>query len=81
MMTGKYNLPRNQLKGQMEKESAFWLGNHSPQYDDKSWDVGVTQRNTNYISLPGGFNVPVSIEHLAANLRSTYDDVHKARSG
>ncbi len=78
LMTVKYNIPKNQLKGQMEKESAFWLGNHSPQYSDESHDVGVTQRNTRYVSLAGGFNVPVSIEHLAAWIRSTYNAYSKA---
>jgi hypothetical protein len=66
--------PPGLLRGQIEHESSFWLGNHSPQYPDGNFDVGVCQRNTRYVDYKGGFNAPVSITALGINLRAYYDE-------
>jgi len=71
--TAKYRLPRNALKGQIEKESGNQLGNHSGEYSDGSLDIGVTQRNTRYHSYEDGFDVGDSIEYLAAYIRERFD--------
>ena len=71
--TAKYKLPRNALKGQIEKESGNQLGNHSGEYSDGSYDIGVTQRNTRYHTYDDGFDVGDSIEYLAAYIRERFD--------
>jgi len=71
--TAKYKLPRNALKGQIEKESGNQLGNHSGEYGDGSYDIGVTQRNTRYHTYEDGFDVGDSIEYLAAYIRGRFD--------
>jgi peptidoglycan hydrolase-like protein with peptidoglycan-binding domain len=62
------------LKGQMEWESAgFRLGAYSPVRDDGSYDVGVTQRNTEHTPAEQGFDPYLSINALATEIRKHYD--------
>lgn len=69
----EYRLPAGLLKGQIESESAFWLGNHSIRYDDASFDIGVTQRNTRYLpNREEGFDPAHSIDFLGKTLRERY---------
>ncbi len=70
-------LPPGLMRGQVEKESSFMLGNHTPRYDDGEYDVGVTQRNTNYSTMIDGFDAGDSIAVLAARLRGKYDAYKK----
>lgn len=69
----KYKLPSGSMKGQVEAESAFLLGNHSPVYGEGWYDVGVTQRATRYTAIGVGFNSPASLEALAKQVRTNYD--------
>lgn len=69
--------PAGLMRGQVEKESSFMLGNHTPRYDDGEYDVGVCQRNTNYATIEDGFNAPASIGVLAKRLRDKYDAYKK----
>lgn len=64
--------PPGLLRGQIEAESAFILGNHSPRYDDGEFDVGVTQRNTNYVTYIDGFDAHGSILALGNKLATKY---------
>ncbi len=73
LATAENRLPRNALKGQIEKESGNQLGNHSVEYSDGSFDVGVTQRNTKYHSYEDGFDVANSIDYLARHIRERFD--------
>lgn len=68
-----YRLPVGLLKGQIEHESSFWLGNYSVQYTDGSFDAGVAQRNTDITPANEGFKVPQSISVLAGNTRRHFD--------
>jgi hypothetical protein len=61
------------LKGQMEHESGFRLGNYSPLRADNSYDAGVCQRNTQHTPAKSGFTVPDSIEQLAHVVQSHYE--------
>jgi peptidoglycan hydrolase-like protein with peptidoglycan-binding domain len=70
---GKTTVPFNLIKGQLEHESGYRLGNYSPQRSDGSYDAGVAQRNTNYTPPRDGFNPAKSIEALEANTRHYYD--------
>jgi peptidoglycan hydrolase-like protein with peptidoglycan-binding domain len=65
--------PPGLMRGQIEKESGFILGNHPPRYEDGQYDVGVTQRNTNYATYADGFDATDSIRVLAERLRTKYD--------
>lgn len=61
------------LRGQLEHESGFRLGNYSPQRSDGSYDAGVAQRNTAHTPAQEGFNVPESINALALLVRKYHD--------
>src|SRR3954471_1445481 len=61
------------LKGQMEHESGFRLGNYSPQRANGTYDAGVCQRNTQHTPAKEGFDVPESIDELAGVVRSHYN--------
>lgn len=60
-------VPTDALKGSLEHESGFRLGNYSPQRANGSYDAGVAQRNTDHTPPAQGFNVPMSITALAQN--------------
>ena len=66
--------PPGLMRGQIEAESAYILGNHSAKRDNDTWDVGPCQRNTQYVSMAAGFDVPGSIAHLGAHLRRKHDE-------
>jgi hypothetical protein len=66
------NVPLLALKGQMQRESIFLLGNYSPLRADGSYDAGVTQRNTKFTSPALGFDVQDSISALGADNRQHY---------
>ena len=66
--------PPGLMRGQIESESAFILGNHSAKRDNGSWDVGPCQRNTQYVTLEAGFDVPGSIAYLGLHLRRKHDE-------
>lgn len=65
--------PAGLMRGQVEHESSFWLGNNSSKYANDTFDVGVCQRNTKYVDYRGGFNAPVSITALGNSLRGYFD--------
>lgn len=69
----KLVVPNSAMRGQIEHESGFRLGNYSPQRPDGSYDAGVVQRNTQHTPPPQGFDVLPSIEALAQNTKKHYD--------
>jgi hypothetical protein len=69
----KYEVPPSAMRGQLEHESSFRLGNYSPQRSNGSYDAGVAQRNTEHTSPPLGFDVGASIEALAKDIRKHFD--------
>ena len=73
----KHETPAGLIRGQVEKESGFQLGNHSARRTTDgthNWDVGPTQRNTLYASLQQGFDVPGSVAFLGNHLRRKHDE-------
>lgn len=71
-----YNLPYGLLDGQLEHESSYWLGNHTPPYSDGKRDIGVAQRNENYIEggREDGFHAPLSIKALAKQVSDKHTE-------
>lgn len=69
----KHKVARGLLFGQLSHESGLRGGNYSPMRDDGSYDAGVAQRNTRFTPPREGFDVPKSIEALAANTRQYFD--------
>lgn len=65
--------PPGLLRGQIEHESSFWVGNHSLLYGNGSYDVGVCQRNTKYVDFATGFDAPGSVAALAGSTRRYFD--------
>lgn len=61
------------MRGQLEHESGWRLGNYSPQRSDGSYDAGVAQRNTAHHDVKSAFTVDLSIDALAQNTRKFYD--------
>lgn len=70
----KKDLPGGLLKGQIEHESSFWLGNHSPAREDGSRDNGVCQRNSNYTPAMLAYDVPNSVQALAHQVSAKHAD-------
>lgn len=70
-------VPLTLAYGQAEHESSFWLGNQSPLRPDGSADCGVVQRNDSLTAHAAGFNVPVSIGVLAAQLADKHTAYRK----
>lgn len=68
-----YGLAEGLLRGQLEHESGFRLGNYSPQRSDGSYDAGVAQRNTAHTPARQGFDVPDSIDALGVRVRQHFD--------
>lgn len=68
-----FGVPSSAMRGQMEHESSFRLGNYSPLRADDTYDAGVTQRNTAHTPPPDGFTVPDSIQALIQNTKKHYD--------
>jgi hypothetical protein len=58
-------IPRECFLGQLDLESAFRLGNYSPQRSDGTYDAGVAQRNTQFTNPPTAFDPIKSIDALA----------------
>lgn len=73
IVSGATDVPFNLVKGQLEHESGYRLGNYSPKRTDGSYDAGVAQRNTAYTSPRDGFHPVKSIVALEANTRHYYD--------
>lgn len=73
----EYLLPSGALRGQLEHESGFRLGNYSPIRSNGSFDAGVAQQNTEHTPAEVGFNVPDSIRSLGKVIR----DHHRLFSG
>lgn len=73
LMTAKYALAKGALKGQLEFESGYRLGNYSPVRSNGSFDAGVAQRNTELTAPPQGFDVPNSVDALGRRVRDYYD--------
>jgi hypothetical protein len=65
----RYQLPINLLKGQIEKESGWLVGNHTAPYNDGSRDIGIVQRNDRFTTWEEAFNVSDSIEKIANHTR------------
>jgi hypothetical protein len=61
------------LKGQLQLESGFILGNYSPQRADGTYDAGVAQRNTKFTPPVQGFDAIDSIDELGSIVRKHYD--------
>lgn len=77
-ITADFGLPRNLLKGQVEKESGFLLGNHSLQYPNGTYDIGVTQLNTGFYSnYEVGFDPQLGLRELAGRVRNNYSTYKK----
>lgn len=72
-MTAEYRLPRGALRGQLEHESGFRLGNYSAPRPDGSFDAGVAQRNSQFTPPAEGFDVPDSIDRLAGHTLDFFD--------
>lgn len=60
------------LRGQLELESGYRLGNYSPRRPDRTYDAGVAQRNTKFTSPAQGFDAKLSIDALAEVIRKHY---------
>lgn len=77
--TQKYILPKNGVKGGIEKESGNWVGNHTAQYPNSSWDLGPPQINDIAKGLPWSriFNVPFAIDFYGKLIRSAFDRYNK----
>lgn len=77
----QFNIPPGLQRGQVEFESAFMLGNHSPAYHQDGhgpfWDVGVAQHSSRYTPFSDGFNAPASLHRLSAQLRAKYDEYRR----
>jgi hypothetical protein len=73
-----FNLPRGLLFSQCLHESSCRVGNYSPLHGS-TYDAGVAQRNTEFTKPEDGFNVPLSIDALGANLRKFYDKFEGVR--
>jgi peptidoglycan hydrolase-like protein with peptidoglycan-binding domain len=71
-VTRHFQLPQGALKGQIEAESAFILGNHSPQYNG-FYDTGIAQRSSQYTPFIEGFHVIKSLDALGSRLRMNYN--------
>jgi hypothetical protein len=78
-ITDRYNLPKNGVKGGVEKESGNWVGNHTEQYPDSSWDAGPPQINDLHKGLPFDFifNVPKALDFYGKTIRASYDKYDK----
>lgn len=70
---GNAVVPVSALRGQLELESGFRLGNYSPQRADGSYDAGVAQRNTQFTAPQEGFDAQKSIDRLAQHTRTFFD--------
>jgi hypothetical protein len=68
-----FRVPVSALKGQLEFESGYRLGNYSPPRADSSYDAGVAQRNTLFTPPDQGFDTLLSIRALCQNTRKHYD--------
>lgn len=78
----RLDTPRGLMRGQIEKESGFELGNYSEHHKtpttDQGWDLGLCQRNSKVLANSGlgyaeGFDAALSVEVLATQLRDRYD--------
>lgn len=67
------NVPFLAFKGQLQRESGYFLGNYSPLRDDGTYDAGVGQRNTKFTSPSLGFDAQDSIAALGSVVRQYYD--------
>jgi hypothetical protein len=65
----RHGVPAEGMRGQLEHESGFRLGNYSPPRADGSYDAGVTQRNTRFHPPEVGFDPEPSIYKLAEVMR------------
>lgn len=74
-VTGANNLVSNLLKGQTEKESGNWVGNHTAKYKNGSFDLGATQINNvaKGLEYEQCFNVEFALNFLAETIREAYD--------
>lgn len=68
-----HGVPTSGMRGQIEHESSFRLGNYSPLRADGSYDAGVAQRNTAHTPVVEGFNVVDALYALAQNTRKYYN--------
>lgn len=66
-------LPTNALKGQLEHESGFLVGNHTARYPDNSFDGGVAQCNSRYHGRENQFDAEYSVGTLARQIRDRFD--------
>lgn len=75
----KYALPADLIRGQIQKETSFYLGAYTDIYNTVpamgSWDVGVVQKNTyHYPDIKNSYDVPAALGFLGQYVRSYYDD-------
>lgn len=69
----KLQIPLSGIRGQLEHESGFRLGNYSPLRADTTYDAGVSQRNTKYTKPEEAFDVPLSIQVLVENAHTYFE--------
>lgn len=67
------HVPHSAVRGQLEHESGFRLGNYSPARPEGDFDAGVAQRNTAHTPAEEGFHPLLSIMALGVNTRKHYD--------
>ena len=73
--TKEWELPKGCPYGHCEKECGGQLGNHSARYPNGSWDIGMCQRNTQYIdALEDGFHAPESLEELCERIQINWEE-------
>jgi len=68
----KSALPAGLPGGQVGFESGFFVGNYSPLRDDGSYDAGLCQRNTRYVSAEDGFDPVESVKALVGRTEEHY---------
>jgi len=73
IVAASLEVPVGALRGQLEHESGFRLGNYSPLRADHTYDAGIAQRNTKFTPPVEGFDARLSIQALGAVLRQHFN--------
>jgi peptidoglycan hydrolase-like protein with peptidoglycan-binding domain len=69
-ITREMDLAPGALRGQIEHESGFRVGNYSPARSDGSYDAGVAQRNTAFTPPEQGFDASASLYALGRHVKA-----------
>jgi hypothetical protein len=65
--------PPGLMRGQVEAESSFWVGNHSPRYLNGNYDLGIVQQNVDLSDAPQAYDVVGGLQKLGRQLRQKHD--------